>query len=108
MKKGEIWLVQLPSANGHEQAGSRPVIVMAEAEANIAIVVPFTSNIQALRFPHTIEVKPSLQNGLSAVSIALVFQTRAIDTKRMKKKLGVLEDSLLQELNEMLRRLLSL
>ena len=51
MQKGEIWLVELPSADGHEQAGTRPVAVLTETEANIAIVVPFTSNLQALRFP---------------------------------------------------------
>ncbi|MBI2581466.1 type II toxin-antitoxin system PemK/MazF family toxin [Candidatus Woesearchaeota archaeon] len=51
MKKGEIWLVELPTTNGHEQEGYRPAMVLAEAEANIAIIVPFTSNLQALRFP---------------------------------------------------------
>ncbi|MBS3176376.1 type II toxin-antitoxin system PemK/MazF family toxin [Candidatus Woesearchaeota archaeon] len=38
MKKGEIWLVELPSADGHEQIGTRPCIILAETEANIAIV----------------------------------------------------------------------
>lgn len=32
MKKGEIWLVELPSTNGHEQAGTRPVIILTETE----------------------------------------------------------------------------
>ena len=45
MKKSEIWLIELPSINGHEQKGTRPAIIMSEMEANIAIVVPFTSNI---------------------------------------------------------------
>ena len=66
MKKGEIWLVELPSTNGHEQAGMRPVIILAETEADISIIVPLTSNLQALRFPHTIEIKSSKRNGLNS------------------------------------------
>ncbi len=73
MNKGEIWLVDLPPANGHEQSGTRPVILITETKANIAIIIPFTSNLQALRFPHTIEVKPSGKNGLSDISVALLF-----------------------------------
>ncbi len=108
MKKGDIWLVELPSTNGHEQAGTRPVIVLAETEANIVIIVPFTSNLQALRFPHTIEARPSKKNGLADVSIALVFHVRAIDRKRLKHKIGELESSILEQLDRNLKKILSL
>jgi len=108
MKRGEIWLVELPSTNGHEQAGKRPVIVLAETEANIVIIVPFTSNLQALRFPHTIEVKPFKANGLTSISIALVFQIRAIDKKRLKNKIGELEASILAELDSVLKKILQI
>ena len=108
MKKGEIWLVELPSTNGHEQIGTRPAVVLSETEANIAILIPLTSNIQALRFPHTIEIKPSHGNGLSAVSVALTFQIRAIDKKRLKKKIGELEDKTLNEIDTSLRKILVL
>jgi len=108
MKKGEVWLVELPPANGHEQTGMRPVIVVSESEANIAIVVPFTSNLQALRFPHSIEVRPSARNGLASISVALVFQIRAIDKKRLKKRVGQLEDKTLEELNLVLAKMLQI
>jgi len=108
MKKGEIWLVEIPKSNGHEQEGSRPSLVLAETEANIVIIIPFTSNIQALRFPHTIEIKPSKRNGLSSLSIALIFQIRAIDKRRLGKKIGNLEDSYLQEADKILKQLLVL
>ena len=108
MKKGDIWLVALPSTNGYEQSGTRPVVLLTETEANIAIVVPCTSNLQALRFPHTIEITPSPINGLSTISVALVFQLRAIDKKRLQQKIGELEEATLQELNTMTRNLLRL
>jgi mRNA interferase MazF len=108
MKKGEIWLVELPSANGHEQIGIRPALVISETETNIAIVIPFTSNLQALRFPHTIELKPSTKNGLKEVSIALIFHVRAIDKKRLKRKIGEVEEKTTVEINNMLRKILQI
>ncbi|MBI2107818.1 type II toxin-antitoxin system PemK/MazF family toxin [Candidatus Woesearchaeota archaeon] len=108
MKKGEIWLVELPSTNGHEQSGKRPALILSETAANIVIVVPLTSNLQALRFPDTIEVKPSKQNGLATLSVALVFHIRAIDKKRLKSKIGNLEDSSLKEVEKTIRKILQL
>ena len=108
MKKGEIWLVELPSANGHEQAGTRPAIILAETEANIAIVVPLTSNLQALRFLNTTEIKPSSSNGLSTISVALIFQVTAIDKKRLNRKIGELENSHSSQIDTILMKLLKL
>jgi len=108
MNKGEIWLVELPRTNGHEQAGTRPVIVLREAEANIAVVIPFTSNIQALRFPHTLEIRPSKENGLKDISVALVFQIRAIDKKRLVKGIGILSEKSSEKIDSMIRKLLGL
>ena len=108
MKKGEIWLVDIPDSNGHEQIGTRPVIILSEAEANITVIIPFTSNLQALQYPHTLEVRPSKTNALDTISVALIFQIRAIDKKRLKSKIGVLEDLILKEVENMLRKLLHL
>ncbi len=30
MKKGEVWLVEIPKSNGHEQSGLRPVILQLQ------------------------------------------------------------------------------
>jgi len=98
----------LPSTNGHEQTGNRPVIILADTESNISIVVPFTSNLQALRFPCTLEVKPSNDNGLKEISVALIFHIRAIDKKRLKKKLGDLDNSDLKEIDTVLKKLLKI
>jgi len=108
MNKGEIWLVEIPQTNGHEQTGKRPVIILADTESNIAIVIPFTSNIHALRFPHTIEIKPSKGNGLTTMSVALIFQIRAIDKKRVKNKIGNIEVLVMKRINEMLKMLLQI
>lgn len=107
MKKGEIWNVQFPPGYGHEQAGERPAIILTD-NITTAIIIPFTSNVQALRFPFTLEVKPTKRNGLSVNSTALLFQVRAIDKGRITKKIGELEDFLAAEMNNLLRKLLGL
>ncbi len=108
MKKGEIWLVEFPSTDSHEQFGTRPVIIISETEANIVLVIPLTSNLQALRFPHTLEVKPSKLNGLNAVSVGLAFQLRAIDKKRLKTKIGEIESVIMKRIDVLLKLLLGL
>ena len=103
-----MYLVELPFANGHEQAGTRPAVIVAELGLNIAVIIPLTSNLQALQFPYTIEINPSKNNGLKTVSIALVFHIRAIDKKRIKSKIGDLEEAKIIEVNQMMKKLLVL
>ena len=108
MKKGEIWFVDLLSTKGHEQEGFRPAIVVAVAEANICLVIPCTSNIQTLRFPHTVEISPSKKNGLETISVGLIFQLRAIDRTRLKRRIGELEEEKVKEINSIVKKLLQL
>jgi len=108
MRKGEIWFVEMPGGIGHEQKGLRPVILFSEVEAETVMVIPLTSNVRALKFPHTIEIAPSIENGLKSVSIALVFQLRAIDIKRIKNKIGVLESADLGEIERLVKDMLQL
>jgi mRNA interferase MazF len=105
MNKGEIWLVNLPSTDGHEQTGIRPVIVLADVAPDIVIIVPCTTNIQALRYPNTLEILPSKETGLTSVSIALIFQIRAIDKKRLSKKIGDIPKTMVNSIDKNLKRI---
>ena len=49
MKKGDIWLVDLPPTNGYEQSGFRPVLVLSRVEVNVVIILPFTANVSATK-----------------------------------------------------------
>lgn len=40
MKRGEIWLVSLDPTSGHEQQGTRPVLIVSHDEFNRVIGVP--------------------------------------------------------------------
>ncbi len=108
MKKGDIFIVELLLASGHEQVGTRPAIILADTRSPVVVVIPLTSNLQALRFPFTFLVTPSKTNGLDASSVALVLHIRAIDRKRLKNKIGFLEKTAVKEIDKVLRRLLAI
>jgi len=108
MRKGELWNVEIPATNGHEQSGSRPAIVLSEGEAGIAVMVPLTSKLQSLKYKYTVEVIASKQNGLKIASVALVFQLRAIDSKRLKEKIGMLESKTMESIERQIRLLLKI
>lgn len=106
MKKGEIWSVTIPVIKGHEQSGLRPAVILSEADAGMVIIVPFTSNLQAIKYPNTIEVNSSKANGLNTNSVALVFQLRAIDRKRLRNSIGMLDSKKLEEIDKMIKKIL--
>lgn len=78
MKRGDVVLVNLPQTAdgaGHEQVGTRPALIVHDDETSetlsVMMIVPFTSNLKAQRFSHTILVQPSRQNGLTVQSVLL-------------------------------------
>lgn len=108
MKKGEVWIADIPELGGHEQKGVRPIVIVADTQTTVAIVIPCTSNLRALQLPATLLIEPSPTNGLKTSSIALILQLRAIDKKRLKKKIGIIERFTIKEINKGLKQLLDL
>lgn len=115
MKRGDIVLVNLPQSAdgaGHEQMGTRPALVVqndaSDESLSVIMIVPFTSNLKAQRFLHTVLIEPSKENGLTVPSILLVFQLRAIDKKRVAKKIGRLEIKLMGKVDQEIKDLLGL
>lgn len=108
MKKGEIVLIELPLSNGHEQRGLRPAIIFSEELGKMIVVIPLTTKTSALKYPFTINLENSKLNGLKENSTALLFQLHAIDKKRIKNKLGELEENLLKEIDSLLIKMLKL
>ena len=93
MRRGEIWIVDLPQTGGREQSGRRPTaIVQKDDGGNVPIVavVPFTSRLEAARFDYTVRVEPSPENGLTASSVAPDFQATSVNRVRLRARLGIL------------------
>ena len=89
MNIGQLFWVELPARGGHAQTGRRPAII-AQVPSNLSTVllVPLTSQLDALRFPGTVLIEANQDNGLSRNSVALVFQLSAIDKRFVKSQLG--------------------
>lgn len=106
MKTGDVWIVNIPELDSHEQNGIRPAIVVARVMKTIVTIIPLTSNKTALRFPYTCEVESTLKNGLSTNSIALVFHIRALDASFLKKKIGELDKQTMSKIRKQARNLI--
>lgn len=116
MKRGEVVWVDLgnpPGGAGREQAGDRPGVVVSVGDADagnpMVTLVPLTCRRSARRFPHTLDnIVPSSVNGLSCNSVALIFQIRSLDRKRVRNVVGKLEDHYLRRIEEKIRSMLLL
>jgi mRNA interferase MazF len=109
MKKGDVWRVLIPAAPGHAQAGERPAIILQELVFNnslpTTLIVPLTSKLAASRFDGTLVIKPDPQNGLTAPSVALVFQMRTLDQRNCVKPLGMVDQATLDQIFALLDQL---
>jgi len=106
---GDIHWVDLPSEGGREQRGRRPAVVLQEEEyassLPVVLVVPRTTARGAMRFPGTVLIPPTAENGLRHTSVALAFQLRAIDRRRILERLGNLGSTKTRDVFEELDRL---
>ncbi len=111
MQEGDIYLVEIPLSRGHEQAGLRPAIIVQAAGLEglpTVLIVPLTSKLRAADFPFTFMIEPDNLNNLDVVSVALVFQLRAIDKRRLKNKIGKIEQVKLEHLKQRLKEIMGL
>jgi len=107
---GDIHWVELPAGEGHEQAGRRPAVIIQDdvyaSPLPVVLVIPLTGALAATRFPGTLAIEPSPENGLRCTSVALAFQLRALDRQRLREKIGTLTADTLTELFTTLDKLM--
>ncbi len=88
----EIWLADLEPVKGSEQGGKRPVVVISGDTLNttlpISICCPLSSKIK--KYPATLLLQPTEENGLETESEIIVFQVRTIAQSRLIKKVGII------------------
>lgn len=108
MSRGDILLVKLPDSDRREEQGTRPAIAVQadEEQSPLLMIIPVTSSLKALRFNYTVEILPSELNGLILPSVAMVFQLRSIDRRRIVRKIGQLEPEILKNIDEKIWQLL--
>ena len=108
MSVGDMHWVDLPAANGREQRGRRPAVVLQDDDYGgnlpVVLVVPLTTARAAMRFAGTTLIRPTAEHGLRQASVALVFQLRAIDRGRMQERIGSVSEDIVEVLSEELGR----
>lgn len=108
IRRGDVCFVNLTGAFGHEQSGIRPAIVLVLTKTSIAVVIPLTTNLDALRFTNTITIEATKRNGLTEASVALLFHIRAVDSRRIEQRCGCVEEGVQGAIDEGVRELLGL
>ena len=95
VKRGDIFYADLSPVIGSEQGGIRPVIIIQNDIGNkyspTVIVSAITSQINKAKLPTHVEIS-SEEYGLNRDSVVLLEQIRTLDKKRLKEKIGHIED----------------
>ena len=98
IKRGELYYADLSPVIGSEQGGVRPVIVIQNNIGNkyspTIIVAAITSQINKAKLPTHIEISAN-EYGLSKDSVILLEQIRTIDKKRIREKIGCLDNNMM-------------
>ncbi|MBE5758026.1 MAG: type II toxin-antitoxin system PemK/MazF family toxin [Clostridiales bacterium] len=104
IKRGELYYADLSPVIGSEQGGVRPVLVVQNDIGNkyspTVIVAAITSQINKAKIPTHIELGTA--HGLTKDSVLLLEQIRTLDKRRLKEKIGVLDRSCMNRVNEAL------
>lgn len=105
IRRGDIFYADLSPVVGSEQGGVRPVLVIQNDIGNkfspTIIVSAITSQINKAKLPTHVEISAK-EYGLQRDSVILLEQLRTIDKKRLKEKIGHLDDKLMEQVNEAL------
>jgi mRNA interferase MazF len=109
IKQFDIWLADLNPARGTETGKTRPVVIvqtdLLNNEHPSTIVCPVTTNIQ----PNIELLRVHLKKGqLDKQSDVLVDQVRAIDNRRLLKRIGQLTKEQQKQLRENLKIVMDL
>ena len=105
VKRGDIYYADLSPVVGSEQGGIRPVLIIQNDIGNkyspTVIAAAITSRINKSKMPTYIELCAK-EYGLNKDSVILLEQIRTIDKKRLREKIGCLDNELMNEVNEAL------
>jgi mRNA interferase MazF len=104
-KRGEVYLVRFDPTEGAEIAKTRPAVIIQNDVGNrfsdLTIAAPITSKYDLELYPTEVLVKAP-EGGLKTDSVVLLNQIRAVDKRRLTRRLGALHPSTMLLVNEAL------
>ena len=106
-RRGEIYLTALDPTIGREIQKTRPALIIQNDVSNelsgITIVAPVTSTVRFPLNPLHVLLGADLMTGLSVTSVALFNQIRALDTSRLIKRIGRIDDKTMEQVDEAIK-----
>ena len=105
VRRGEIYYADLSPVVGSEQGGVRPVLIVQNDVGNkyspTVIAAAITSQQEKSKLPTHIEINAH-GCGLAKNSVVLLEQVRTIDKKRLKERMGELDNRAMHQVNDAL------
>ena len=103
MRRGEIYYADLSPVVGSEQGGMRPVLIVQNDVGNryspTVIAAAITSQMNKTKLPTHIEIT-GRSFGLTRDSVVLLEQIRTLDKRRLRERMGQLDGSLMQRVDD--------
>ena len=112
IKQFEIWIADLSPQIGTESGKTRPVVVLQTDLLNkiphpSTIVCPITTNVKKSSEILRVHLKKGMAN-LNQDCDVMIDQLRAIDNRRLVKKLGILPENITSRIKENIQIILDL
>lgn len=105
IKRGEIYYADLSPVVGSEQGGMRPVLIVQNDVGNkfspTVIAAAITSQRDKAKLPTHINL-PSGATGLAKDSVVLLEQVRTLDKKRLRERMGKIDDPSMSQIDRAL------
>ncbi len=100
--RGDIYYADLSPVVGSEQGGIRPVLIVQNDIGNkfspTVIAAAITSQRDKTKLPTHIQLHAD-ETGLAKDSIVLLEQIRTLDKRRLKERMGKLDDASMKQVN---------
>jgi mRNA interferase MazF len=108
--RGEVWDLHFDPTTGHEQAGTRPALILSEdifneGPAEMVVVAPITRTQRKIRWH--VSVAPP-EGGLSSESFIQCENVRSVSRQRLKRRRGRVSPAVMRQVEDRLRILLGL
>ena len=101
--RGEIYYADLSPVVGSEQGGVRPVLIVQNDVGNrfspTVIAAAITSQCEKAKLPTHIDLPVDHSCGLSRDSVVLLEQVRTLDKKRLREKMGHVEENVMEKVD---------
>ena len=102
VRRGDIFYADLSPVVGSEQGGLRPVLIIQNDVGTryspTVIAAAITSRMGKTKLPTHIDIYAD-RVGLSKDSVILLEQIRTLDKRRLREKMGHLDEAVMEEVN---------